>query len=280
MLTERASQCQTDAYGLDFSVMESRQVRYVGKARLHVGNDTGKAPALLFVAGGYHGAWCYSHYLDFFSMHGVDCFAIDLPGQWRHEVSWQSCVTLRVADQVQALREVCASLNRTLILVGHSMGALPVLGAADLASVRGVVLLAPSPPGNLPGAASVPAVSDNAMVPPPDEATVRRRFLHVDDDTPVEALLRRLTPACPGMLNDRYLLRYSVDPDAIRCAGVCFEAELDDSARHPQGQDKAVADFFGFDYRLLEGQPHSMMYGPRWRASAQEILRWHQGQGF
>ncbi|TCU95962.1 alpha/beta hydrolase family protein [Paracandidimonas soli] len=266
--------------GLDFSAMDARRACRVEDARVYTGRDTGASPGLVFVAGGYHGAWCYSHYLDFFAGRAVDCFAVDLPGQWPHAESWQACAGLGIEDQARALRAVCVQLDRPLVLAGHSMGALPVMGAADLACVRGVVLLAPSPPGNLPGAAPVPAVPVGGMVPPPDEAAVRRRFLDVDDAAPVDDLLRRLTPASPGMLNERYLLRYTVDPAGVACPGICFEAELDDSARHPQGQDKAVADFFGFEYRLLKKQPHSMMYGPRWRESAEEILRWYRRQGF
>lgn len=266
--------------GLDFKGFDTRQMHTLPDCRVYVGHvaPDDRRPALVFVAGAYHGGWCYDHYLNYFARHGVSCFALDLPGQGALGSAQQGNPPLQIADLADALRGACRYLDRPLVLVGHSMGALPVMAAASCSQVHGVVLLAPSPPGNLPGAAPVPVVPQTRLVSPPDEPMVRRRFVAVPDGVAVDGLTQRLTPVSAEILNDRYRLRFSLDPAGITCPGICFEAELDDHARHPPGQDKAVADFLGFDYQLLRGQPHSMMYGPLWLASARAIHQWYAGQ--
>lgn len=242
---------------------------------LVVGLESGApgAPALLFVPGAYHGAWCYGPYLAYFAARGVACYAIDLPGHGALFAP-EGNLALGVADLGQSVRAACAALDRPLVLVGHSMGALPTLLAASQSQVVGVVLLAPSPPGNLPGAQGLPLVPVQALVPPPGAQEIRTRFLGVEGPCDVAAIAARLTAESPQVLNDRYALRVSIHPDDVRVPGLCVEAGRDDAARHPAGQDAAIADFLGFDYQLLPEQPHCLMYGPLWEDSAAVLAGW------
>ncbi len=256
---------------LDFSTFDHRQAVDIGNCRLYTGYDSANEPSLLFVAGGYHGAWCYSHYLDYFDAAGIGCYAVDLPGHGSlaHTLSPGHGITILAAEFIAC----CRALARPLILVGHSVGALPTLLAAMETSPAGVVLLAPSPPGNLPGARRLAPIPIDATIAPPAANEISHRFLGAltADIAPVQ---ERLTPESPSVLNDRYQLRISIDPARINCPGLCIEAGLDDHERHPQGQDQAIARFLGFDYCRLEEQPHCMMYGPQWKESAQHIHAW------
>lgn len=261
----------------DFSAIDKRPRLDAAAYRLFVGHDTGSAlqPTFLFVAGAYHGAWCYSHYLDYFAQQHIGCFAIDLPGHGTlcsHDVS----IGLSVQDLGTSLVQACRALSRPLVLVGHSMGALPVMLAAEQLPVAGMVLLAPSPPGNLPQAQALPAVAPDRFTPPPGEPEIRHRFLATSPDRNVAAVAQRLTPESPTILNDRYLLRVAIDPHRIRCPGICFEAELDTPDRHPAGQDQAIADFLGLQHQILTGQPHCMMYANQWIDSAAALLAWYR----
>ena len=272
----RSSSRQPSQPRYDFSLIDRLPHRDAAGCRLFVGHDAAApAPALLFVAGAYHGAWCYSNYLDFYARRGVSCFAIDLPG---HGSLAQGNTTpgLDIATLGQHLQQACRALGRPVVLVGHSMGALPVMLAASRGAAHAVILLAPSPPGNLPGAHALPAVPESRLKAPPQAAEIRERFLAVQDERDVTPIAERLTPESPAILNDRYLLRVPVDPAAWCCPGVCLEAQLDTSDRHPTGQDRALAGFLGLQHAVLQGQPHCMMYSDNWAASAAEILEWYR----
>lgn len=259
----------------DFSLIDRLPSLDVAGCRLYFGHDAAApAPALLFVAGAYHGAWCYSNYLDYFARRGVSCFAIDLPGHGN--LAQAGATDLDITTLGSHLEQACRALGRPLVLVGHSMGALPVMLAASRGAAHAMVLMAPSPPGNLPGARALPEVPTDSLKAPPAESEIRRRFLAVGDERDVTPIVERLTPESPAILNDRYLLRVAVDPAAIRCPGVCLEAQLDTPDRHPEGQDRAIADFLGLRHAVLHGQPHCMMYSDRWAQSATALLEWYR----
>jgi pimeloyl-ACP methyl ester carboxylesterase len=261
----------------DFGAIDGALRRDVAGCRVFTGRDaaqTGK-PAFMFVAGAFHGAWCYVNYLNYFASHDIDCFAIDLPGHGTLAAPTPA-LDLGIHDLGAQLAQACRALDRPLVLVGHSMGALPVMLAAEQLPLAGLVLLAPSPPGNLPGALALPEVAAGRIKAPPDAAEVAKRFLAVSPDRDIRPVIERLTPETPAIMNDRYLLRVTIDPARIQCPGICFEAERDDPDRHPAGQDEAVARFLGLSYQLLSNQPHCMMYADRWRESAAELQTWYR----
>lgn len=261
---------------LDFNRIDSCPVVDMGGCRVYTGHEShdSEAPAFLFVPGGYHGAWCYSHFLEFFSQRGIGCYAVDLPGHGA--LASSSTPDLDIEALASHLILCGRTLSRPLVLVGHSVGAIPTMLAAIQLEPKGLVLLAPSPPGNLPGALALPPVETGQLKAAPSEDEVRRRFLAVGACTQVDEVIKRLSPESPAVLNDRYRLRIQVDPSRITCPGICFEAGLDDEDRHPDGQDLAIAEFLGLEYERLEQQPHCMMYGVQWQESAEALLVWYQ----
>ncbi|WP_255468080.1 alpha/beta fold hydrolase [Achromobacter sp. UMC71] len=267
---------------LDFGLADRLATRPAGQGRLLIGKAADAftsgpcaRPGLLFVPGAYHGAWCFAHYLDYFAHAGLACAAVDVRG---HGPLPQHADFIRagIADLAQDVIAALDVLDGPVIVVGHSMGALPALLAATQRPVTGVILMAPSPPANLPGALALPPVPEDAVRRAPADTEIRARFLATSPERDVSAVMRRITPESPQVLNDRYLLRVPVDPAAITAPGLCLEAGLDTHDRHPPGQDRAIARLFGFDHAVLAGQPHCMMYGDDWRASASVILDWHR----
>ncbi len=262
----------------DFSLIDRLPTYPAGAGRLLLGAPPAHGqPLLLFVHGAYHGAWCYANYLAYFTRQGVASAALDLPGHGGLPQN-DNFLHMGIHDLAVSVRRAAERLEGPVVLVGHSMGALPVLvAAAEMPHPpAGVVLLAPSPPANLPGAAALPSVPGEALRPPPADAEIRARFAGCGPDVDVSAVRQRLCAESPQVLNDRYALRVAVNPFAMRCPGLCLEAGLDDAARHPEGQDRAVADFFGFEYQMLADQPHAMMYGERWEDSAAVLLDWYR----
>jgi len=260
---------------LDFSYADSLPSVSVADGRMFIARaaDPG-APTVLWVHGAFHGAWCWAHYLKFFASRGVACAALDLPGHGglAQDADYLSVNVSRLAACVGA---ACEHIAGPVIVVGHSMGALPVLLCASQRTVAAVVLLAPSPPANLSTAKALPGVAPGKPVPLPDLDGIGLRFLGgLEPAQSSQVIAARLCPESPEVINDRYLLRVFIDPQKIQVPGLCVEAELDTGERHPPGQDKAVADMFGFDYQMLPGQPHCMMYGPNWQAGAEAVLSW------
>ena len=263
---------------LNFDSADRLPVRSAGRGRLLIGALPQDArPGLLFVPGAYHGAWCYAHYLEYFAAAGLACAALDVRG---HGAMPQDAgfAAVTIEDLGQDVISALDALDAPTVVVGHSMGALPALLAASRRPVAGVVLLAPSPPGDLSGAQALPPVPGDAPRAAPAEAEIRSRFLATTPDRDVRAVARRLCAESPQVLNDRYLLRVAIGAASIRAPGLCLEAGLDTQDRHPPGQDQAIARRYGFSHATLTGQPHCMMYADHWQVSAGAILDWHRKQ--
>jgi pimeloyl-ACP methyl ester carboxylesterase len=263
---------------LDFSLADRLPARAAGRGRLLIGAPPRDGrPGLLFVPGAYHGAWCYAHYLAYFAAAGLACAALDVRGHGAlpQDAAFASAT---IADLGRDVADALDALQGPSVVVGHSMGALPALLAARQRPVAGVVLLAPSPPGDLPGALALPPVPDAAPRAAPGAAEIRARFLATAPGRDVGAVSRRLCAESPQVLNDRYLLRVAVGAAPIGAPGLCLEAGLDTHDRHPPGQDLAIARRYGFSHAVLAGQPHCMMYADNWQASAGAILEWHRAQ--
>lgn len=268
--------CATDP--LDFSLADRLPARVAGHGRLLIGAaPQDRRPGLLFVPGAYHGAWCYAHYLDYFANAGLACAALDMRGHGSlpQDTSFSS---VTIADLGEDVASALDALEGPTIVVGHSMGALPALLAASRRPVAGVVLMAPSPPGDLPGALALPPVPAGVARVPPAATEIRARFLATTPDRDIREVARRLCAESPQVLNDRYQLRVAIAAASITAPGLCLEAGLDTHDRHPPGQDEAIARRYGFSHAVLAGQPHCMMYADHWQISAAAILDWHRGR--
>eukprot|EP00887_Chlorella_sp_A99_P002903 scaffold6.g2903.t1 len=114
-------------------------------------------PPLLFVHGAFHGAWCWTNFLKFFSAWGHDCYAVSLRG---HGGSGEGPplvnspgVAGTLASHAADLADLIAALPRAPVLVAHSLGAL--IAAKYVSSLEenarpplaGLIVLGGAPPG-------------------------------------------------------------------------------------------------------------------------------------
>jgi len=106
-----------------------------------------KGPPLLFVHGGFHGAWCwFDHFMPWFAELGHDCHAVSLRDHGKslrtgRHAEW------RLADYVNDVAWAVEQIGEQPILVGHSLGGSIVQKLAADGSHPGMILLAPSPIG-------------------------------------------------------------------------------------------------------------------------------------
>ncbi|WP_233839021.1 alpha/beta fold hydrolase [Paraburkholderia sp. ZP32-5] len=234
----------------------------------------GPAPVqLLFVHGGFHGAWCFGAWMDALSRSSIGCAAIDFAG---HGFLAGEALPLStsIADYATSVDEAVSLLGDGVCVVGHSLGALAVASAAARIDASAIVLLAPSPPSNLPGAMQVPSRAIHMPVPVPSLDEAIERFLGGVRPVWAERFHRLLCSESPTALNDRYELRVPVDPAALPSKTLVIAAGRDDVLRHPEGQDAAIAELYGAGYLMLDDAPHCMMLGDGSIAVLESILAW------
>ena len=101
---------------------------------------------LLFVHGGWHGAWCWDdHFLDYFADAGYRAVSMSLRG---HGTS-PSAKPLRkvsVADYIADIRSVADELGGAPVLIGHSLGGFVIQRYLEDRSAPAAVLLGSVPP--------------------------------------------------------------------------------------------------------------------------------------
>ncbi len=100
---------------------------------------------LLFVHGGWHGAWCWEHFLDFFANAGYHAVAVSLRGHGSspapkplHKVS--------IADYIDDVRAVADDLGGRPVLIGHSLGGFVIQRYLEQRTAPAAVLVGSVPP--------------------------------------------------------------------------------------------------------------------------------------
>ena len=261
----------------DFTYMDRLTVRSCGKGRIFLSKAAKaqpKAPIFVFVHDGYHGAWCFAHYLEYFDRKGIPTAAIDLRGHGglKQDTDFHLAGVKEMAIDVVS---ACTALAGPPILVGHSLGALVAAVAGEEIKLMGFGLLAPSPPGQLESLKSLPTVPEGTSLAPPDQKTCLNKFLAGEIIENFDPFLEKLCKESPRLLNDRRTLRIHINPHRFELPSLCLAAERDINALHPVGQDRATAKFFGADFYELFDTPHCMMLSSKWYESAYYLESWY-----
>ena len=95
---------------------------------------TSQSPLAILVHGAWHGAWCWAALQAQLDSRGIPSLAIDLPG---HGASTQPLADLY--GDAAAVKDLVASLDRPVVLVGHSYGGAVITEAS--AGCRNVIHL-------------------------------------------------------------------------------------------------------------------------------------------
>jgi pimeloyl-ACP methyl ester carboxylesterase len=234
-------------------------------------------PALLFIHGGYHGAWCWQNFMNWFAARGQPCATIDLRGHGGlpQDADYVEQGIIAFSEDVI---EAAGVLNRPVVLVGHSLGALVGMAAARVVAPLGQILLAPSPPGQLKDLTPLPSFPENRPVPPPPETVARNKFLSGYKGE-IGSLIERLCAESPQALNDRYSLRIHIDPGWVKGKTICLSAGRDLKHLHPPGQDEATTHLFGGRHLMRPESAHDMMLDDHWAETAAILFEWLEAEG-
>ena len=130
-----------------------------------------RKPPLLFIHGSFHGAWCFSDWIQYFSALGHECFAVSLRGTSTTGMPpADPGEVVQIEDHVGDMKSALSSLREKMaelygapaaadaaapVIVAHSFGGVVAMklleDPAVRDNVRGVCLLASVPPsGNGP----------------------------------------------------------------------------------------------------------------------------------
>ena len=108
-------------------------------------SEAHQAP-LLFVHGATAGAWYWEeNFLDFFADNGYRAVALNLRGHGGSPIS-KPLNKCTIADYVDDVGSVAATLPATPILIGHSMGGFIVQKYLETRTVPAAVLVSSAPP--------------------------------------------------------------------------------------------------------------------------------------
>jgi pimeloyl-ACP methyl ester carboxylesterase len=97
-------------------------------------------PALLFIPGSWHGAWCWDeHFLPYFAEKGYAAYAMNLRGHGKSEGQLEGA---GIKENIADIRQIVIEIGRPVVLVGHSMGGYLVLRYLEKYPAAGAVLMA------------------------------------------------------------------------------------------------------------------------------------------
>jgi non-heme chloroperoxidase len=234
---------------------------------------------LLFVHGELAGSWLWERFLGYFASRGWEGHAVNL--QNHH---WS-----RTADPTELTFEtyvddVAAALNRlgsTTVVVGHGMGALLALKAAEQAPLGGLVLVAPEPPALLRAEAQphelrdVPEVYGRSRIgwsTLPEKLHRDHRDLTLADVLRIQHLLGQ-KPHESGRAMRTVLSGVEVDPRAFAdVPRLVIGGGLDRTVPEPVAEQ--VAAWLGAEYEPFGAHSHyGLVVGEQSHAQVADAIR-------
>ncbi len=109
--------------------------------------------SIIFVHGSWGASWMWKTYMDYFSKHGWNVYALDLRGHGESSISINGARMEDYVDDIQIF--VTKHSLKNPIVIGHSMGGLVALMYAVSHSVKALVTIDPSPSKEVQGAGVV-----------------------------------------------------------------------------------------------------------------------------
>jgi pimeloyl-ACP methyl ester carboxylesterase len=243
---------------------------------------TGPTP-LLFIHGGWHGAWCWEHFLPFFAENGYEAHALSLRGhgasEGRERIRW-----IRTAEYLEDVAEAAGRLSTPPVLIGHSMGGYVIQKYLETHTVPAAVLLA-----SVPVTGMLKMLTRNAFRHPWQTLKFHLTLTpYALVETPLLAREALFSPDIPAATLNRHYARLQ---NESYCAGL--EATLLNLPRPAKvgplpmlvlggANDKqfsreeveATARAYKTEAESFPNMAHDMMLEPGWRDVAERILTW------
>jgi non-heme chloroperoxidase len=234
---------------------------------------------LLFIHGDLAGSWLWERYLGFFASRGWEGHALNLQNHYWSRTADPTELTFEtyVEDVVAAL----GRLGPTTVVIGHGLGGLLALKAAEQAPIGGLVLLSPEPPAAVrPPAAShelrdVPDVYGRARIgwsTLPEKLQRDHRDLTIADVLRIQHMLGQ-KPHESGRARRSVLNGVPVDARIYaEIPRLVIGAGLDQLV--PEPTSEAVAEWLGAEYEPFGAHSHyGLVLGERSHQQVADAIR-------
>ncbi len=216
---------------------------------------------LLFIHGELGGSWVWERYLGYFASRGWEGHALNLQNHFWSRTTDPSELTFEtyVEDVVAAL----IRLGPTTVAIGHGLGGLLALKAAERAPIGGLVLLSPEPPAEL----RTPAQSHQLRDIPdiygrgrigwetlPERLQRDHRDLSLADVLRIQHMLGQKAHES-GRARRTVLAGVPVDPRPfVEIPCLVIGAGLDQTV--PEGTSERLATYLGAEYEPFGAHSH------------------------
>jgi pimeloyl-ACP methyl ester carboxylesterase len=252
------------------------------------GTSTSAHPTpLLFVHGGWHGAWCWAdNFLDFFAGQGFLAAAVSLRGH-AGSTSTKPLNSCTIADYVDDVATAAAELGTNPAVVGHSMGGFVVQKYLEKHRAPAGVLMASLPSRSTHRAAVAfrimrrhPTVSVRSFTVGTAADLVNTPRLareHFFSDNTPESVVAACAQRLQAESGHGGGLRMRSRPARVTTPLLVLGAEEDRAVS--TGVVHATARDYRTTAELFAGMGHDMMLEPGWPRVAERIQSWLAGQG-
>lgn len=216
---------------------------------------------LLFVHGELAGSWLWERWLRHFAGRGWEGHAVNLRNHFWSQAA--DPTTLSIESYTDDVLAALERLGPSTVLVGHGMGGLLALKAAERSPIAAIVLLSAEPPLELRAPArphqlrEVPDVYGRSLIgwsTLPERLLRDHRDLTLDDVLRVQHLLGQ-KPHESGRARRQVLGGVSVDRRAVaEVPRLVIGAGLDTYV--PEGSSERLAEWLGAEYEPFGAHSH------------------------
>ncbi|CAH2042472.1 unnamed protein product [Thlaspi arvense] len=275
--------------GLDMEVIfqRGRDCRNPDKRR-----ERSENPALVFVHGSFHAAWCWAeHWLPFFSQNGYDCYALSLLGQGESDAPAGPVVGTLQTHAADVADFIKNKIRSPPVLLGHSFGGLIVQSyVANIRSgqmseslhpdLSGAVLICSVPPSGNSGlvwrylfSKPIAAFKGSSSLSKGEENDLESH--NVTQDMNNQKLM---TESSRMPLFDLRKLNASlpVPSSPEGSINILVIGASDDFIVDAEGL-RETGRFYGVSPVCIEGVAHDLMLDCSWEKGASAILSWLSG---
>ncbi len=238
-----------------------------------------RSPVIL-VHGLWSGSWCWSGWATRFSNLGWECWSVDMRG--RVGDNRERIVSHLTFEQcVEDLKEVIHAAGPKAVLVGHSVGGITAMKAADVKNISALILVSPPLPGDEPKSMgrSLQLLRLKYFLP----VFLRLPIRIKEDDfshywlgslprTDHGQVLKGLVPESSYLVERLFKTQVSSEPALVGCP-VLVMAGMDDRVI-PVEAGRQGARLLGAEFKEYPGHGHWMMEEEGWEEVVNDIHRW------
>jgi len=269
---------------------KKKEENKVYKLESIIAGKGGKNTPLIFVPGGFHGAWCWHNLQDFFAEKNHCSYAISIRGHGKSEGK-EELKNLGLLDTVKDLKDFIESLHleQPPVLIGHSAGGGIIQKFAEIHPdmLSGLITIAAFPPfggfwGFLNWFSWMPftflcGLLFNNRLPLSTPTFYKLMMFSPEvDDSLVQIYYQQLEPNESSKLPQDLVGRF-VDTKRIKVPVLVIGGAQDKI--FPPNMIKKAGKEYGTEAVIVRGA-HDVMLDPYWRELAGVINNWLQKHHF